>query len=89
MNEIDKLINGAGITPIDEAIAELRITSLRSKWPYKESERTVPSFSSLRSDHIENLALDVVENRITWTEAHRIYADSLFDLGYQYMAEDD
>ena len=89
MNEIDKLINRAGITPIDEAIAELRITSLRSKWPYKKSERTVPSFSSLRSDHIENLALDVVENRITWTEAHRIYADSLFDLGYQYMAEND
>ena len=89
ISEIDELINRAGITAIDEAIAELRITSLRSKWPYKESERTVPSFSSLRSDHIENLALDVVEERISWTDAHRIYADSLFDLGYQYMAEND
>ena len=89
MNEIDELIDRAGITDIDEAIAELRITSLRSEWPYKESERTVPSFSNLRSDHIENLAYEVVEGRINWFEAHRIYADSLFDLGYQVEAEDD
>ena len=78
--DIDRMIERAGMTQIDYAIAELRITDLRSRWPYKESERTVPSFSSFRSEHVEELALDVKEGILSWAEAHKIYADSLYDL---------
>ena len=33
--------------------------------------------------------IPVFRRRINWFEAHRTYADSLFDLGYQIEAEDD
>ena len=78
--DIDKMIKRAGMTQIDYALAELRITDLRSRWPYRESERTVPSFSTFRSEHVEELALDVKEGLLSWEEAHKIYADSLYEL---------
>lgn len=87
--DIDKMIERAGMTQIDYALAELRITDLRSRWPYNENERTVPSFSSFRSEHIEELALDVKEGILSWEEAHKIYADSLYDLNEFGNAEGD
>ena len=87
--DIDKMIARAGMTQIDYAIAELRITDLRARWPYKERERTVPSFSSFRSEHVEELALDVKEGIISWEEAHKIYADSLYELNEFGNAEGD
>ena len=87
--DIDKMIVRAGMTQIDYAIAELRITDLRSRWPYKERERTVPSFSSFRSEHVEELALDVKEGILSWEEAHKIYADSLYELNEFGNAEGD
>ena len=87
--DIDRMIDRAGMTQIDYAIAELRITDLRSRWPYKERERTVPSFSTFRSEHIEELALDVKEGIVSWEEAHKIYADSLYELNKFGDAEGD
>ncbi|TFB10163.1 tetratricopeptide repeat protein [Candidatus Marinimicrobia bacterium MT.SAG.3] len=87
--DIDKMIVRAGMTQIDYAIAELRITDLRARWPYKERERTVPSFSTFRSEHVEELALDVKEGILSWEEAHKIYADSLYDLDEFGNAEGD
>ncbi len=79
---LDVLINKVGITPIDIAIAELRTTSIRSHWPYKENERTVPPFSGFRGEHTEELAYKVVEEELSWRDAHRFYADSLYDSGF-------
>ncbi|MCH7495947.1 MAG: hypothetical protein IH825_07665 [Candidatus Marinimicrobia bacterium] len=87
--DIDRMIERAGMTQIDYAIAELRITDLRSRWPYKERERTVPSFSTFRSEHVEELALDVKEGIVSWEEAHKIYADSLYELNKFGDAEGD
>ena len=86
---LDALINKVGITPIDIAVAELRITSIRSHWPYKENERTVPPFSGFRDDYSEELAYKVVEEELSWRDAHRIYADSLYDSGFPNEAAKD
>ena len=79
--DIDMLIERAGISSIDYALAELRVTSIRSHWPYTKNERTVPAFSGFRDDHAEELAYKVVNEGFSWRDAHRLYADSLYDLG--------
>ena len=87
--DLDALIEKVGITPIDYAVAELRVTLIRSHWPYKENERTVPSFSGFRDDHAEELAYRIVEEGFSWRDAHRLYADSLYDLGFFDQAAKD
>ena len=70
-------------TDLDSAISQYRIVILKSDWPYVQKPKSVSQ--TLADMHIKNfrdsLALRVVDNKLNWEKAHRLYASYLLKKG--------
>lgn len=91
-------------TELDSVISHYRIIILKSDWPYVKTPKTTQqTLAEMNPRNFrDSLALQVIDNRIGWEKAHRIYASHLLkkndDKGfakemnaimYQYPTIDD
>ena len=73
----DELIrNNFDFTELDSVISHYRIIILKSDWPYVKTPKSVrQTLSEMNPRNFrDSLALQVIDNKIAWEKAHRIYA---------------
>ena len=59
-------------TKIDSVIGRYRIKLLKNDWPYIDKKNKVPDAVVLQPhDHIDSIAFELVEDKISWDMAHR------------------
>lgn len=80
----DKFVkNNFDFTELDSVISHYRIIILKSDWPYVQTPKSVQQ--TLAEMNVKNyrdsLALKVVDNKLGWEKAHRLYADYLLRKG--------
>lgn len=66
-------------TELDSVISHYRIIILKSDWPYVKTPKTTQqTLAEMNPRNFrDSLALQVIDNRIGWEKAHRIYASHL------------
>ncbi len=73
------VIDRAGITPLDEEIAERRVFNLTHRWPYPEQREA--RFRSSRPRPIGDLAQAVLDDEVDLAEAHFSLGEAHFKAG--------
>jgi tetratricopeptide (TPR) repeat protein len=70
-------------TELDSTIGDFRIKVLKNDWPFVDKEKKLPELKLLHlKNKTDSLALDVLDNKIIWEEAHR-------KLATYYLANSD
>ena len=59
-------------TKLDSTISNFRIKILKNDWPFINKENKVPNSALFHPENIvDTLAAEVLDDKITWEEAHR------------------
>ena len=59
-------------TELDSIISDFRIKILKNDWPFISKEKKIPNSALLKlKDTADSLAAEVLDDKITWEEAHR------------------
>jgi tetratricopeptide (TPR) repeat protein len=59
-------------TELDSVLAEYKIKLLKNDWPFVYKERQTPNYLLLNpKDATDSIAVQILEDKITWEQAHR------------------
>jgi len=75
----EKIRNDFDFTELDSVISHYRIIILKSDWPYVKTPKSVQqTLAEMNPQNFrDSLALKVIDNKLGWEKAHRLYASYL------------
>ncbi|MEL6820879.1 MAG: GDSL-type esterase/lipase family protein [Calditrichota bacterium] len=77
----DAPLDRAGVTRLDEEIADIRIFFLTHRWPFANIDVQIQDYVSDTPLQLRQIAYSHIKGEISWDNAHYAWAESLLDSG--------